>query len=101
MTSQPSIPAVPPTVGKALRDGLATCAARRRFTPEAQRAISDLCVLARQNGWTPEQLLVTVKDACYTSPEFVSLNSTSEREFLVASVVTGCITEFYEPNGPG
>ena len=57
------------------------------------------CV-ARQNGWTPEQLLVTVKEACYTSPDFVSLNSTSEREVLVASVVTGCITEFFEPSDP-
>jgi hypothetical protein len=54
--------------------------------------------VARQNGWTPEQLLVTVKEACYTSPDFASLNSTSEREVLVASVVTGCITEFFEPS---
>jgi hypothetical protein len=98
LTSQPSVPDVPAPVGQALRDGLATCVARRRFTPEARRAISDLCIVARQNGWTPEQLLVTVKEACYKSPDFVSLNSTSEREVLVASVITGCITEFFEPS---
>ena len=53
--------------------------------------------MARTNSWTPEQLLIAVKDACYTSPEISSLTTTSERDAVLAKIVTGCINEFYRP----
>jgi len=90
--------AVPNPVVQALHDGLATCVSGRRLTPQARRAITELCAVARKNEWTPEQLLITVKEACYTSPDFIRLSSTSEREILIASVITGTINEFYEPD---
>jgi hypothetical protein len=89
---------VPNPVVQALHDGLATCVSGRRLTPQARRAITELCVVARNNDWTPEQLLITVKEACHTSPDFIRLASTSEREILIASVITGTINEFYEPD---
>jgi hypothetical protein len=44
-----------------------------------------------------EQLLIAVKEACYTSEEIGRLTTTSEREALVSTIVTACIQEFYRP----
>ena len=51
--------------------------------------------MARANSWTPEQLLIAVKDACYSTPEISSITTTSERAAVLAKFVTGCINEFY------
>ena len=84
---------------KTLREGLATCRSKRGLTPEAQAAIVSLCTEARQNGWTAEQLLMAVKDACYSSPEISHLTTTSERDAFLAKVVSSCIREFYKGEG--
>jgi len=82
---------------RALRDGLATCKTSRGLSREARKSISDLCRTARNSDWTMEQLIVAVKDACYSSAEIARLTTTSEREALVSTVVTACIQEFYGP----
>jgi hypothetical protein len=82
---------------KSLRDGLATCSLRRGLSPEAQRALAAICGVAREKSWTPEQLFILVKEVCYTSPEITHLTTTSEREALLATIVTGCINEYYSP----
>ena len=82
---------------KSLRDGLATCTSRRGLSPEAKSALSNICSFARENAWNPEQLLILVKEACYTSPELTHLTTTSEREALLSSVVSECIQEYYSP----
>jgi hypothetical protein len=80
-----------------LRDGIATSRSARGLSGEARLVISELCTIARANSWTPEQLLIAVKDACYSSPEISSLTTTSEREAVLARIVSACITEFYKP----
>lgn len=84
---------------KTLREGLATCRSTRGLTPEANAAIVAVCEKARQDGWTAEQLLMAVKDACYQSPEIAPLASTSERDTFLAKVVSACIREFYKADG--
>ena len=78
-----------------LRDGLASWRGRKALTPEANEVVIDLCLSARQAGWTPEQLVVAVKDACYNSPELDGLASTSERDAFLARIVTACIKEYF------
>jgi hypothetical protein len=82
---------------KSLRDGLATCSLRRGLSPEARNALAAICGVAREKSWTPEQLVILVKEVCYTSPEITHLTTTSEREALLATIVTGCINEYYSP----
>ena len=84
-----------------LRDGLATCRSKRGLTPEAQRAIVTLCDGARRDSWTPEQLIVAVKDACYQSNEIAHLTTTSERDAFLARIVTACIQEFFRQDRAG
>lgn len=79
-----------------MREGLATCRSKRGLTPEANAAIVSLCNDAHENGWTAEQLLMAVKDACYSSPEISHLTTTSERDAFLAKVVSSCIREFYK-----
>lgn len=84
-----------------LREGLATCRSKRGLTPEANAAIVSLCNGARHDGWAAEQLLMAVKDACYSSPEIAHLTSTSERDAFLAKIVSACIREFYEGEDAG
>ncbi len=77
------------------RKGLATCRSKRGLTPEAIQAIVMLCDGARRDAWTPEQLVVAVKDACYTSSEITHLTTTSERDAFLAKIITACIQEFF------
>ncbi len=95
MTSGPQHPALPEETMAELRDGLATCRGSRRLTPQAQASITTLCRYARGARWTPEQLLVAVKDACYTSPEITHMTTTSERDAFLSKIVTACIKEFF------
>jgi hypothetical protein len=97
LATQSSHPALSKDLVKRLRDGIASSRTSRGLSPEARVVISDLCRVARSNSWTPEQLLVAVKDACYSSPEISSLTTTSERETVLARIVSGCINEFYNP----
>ena len=97
LSSAPMQPKLSDDILKSLRDGLATCSVRRGLSPEARKAIASVCVVARDNSWTAEQLLILVKEVCYTSPEISHLTTTSEREALLASIVSGCIHEYYTP----
>jgi hypothetical protein len=81
-----------------LRDGIATCRTTRLLSLEARSVIVDLCRIARQNEWAAEQLIIAVREACYASPEITQLTTTSEREAMLSTVVTGCIAEFYSPS---
>jgi hypothetical protein len=84
-----------------LREGLATCRAKRGLTPEANSAIVSLCEAAKQDGWSAEHLLMAVKDACYSSPEISHLTSTSERDAFLAKIVSACIKEYYKTDSGG
>ena len=95
LTSTPVHPKLSDENLKSLQDGLATCTSRRALSPQARRAISRLCAVAHESAWTPEQLVIVVKEACYSSPEIYHLMPTSEREDLLAAIVTVCIQEFY------
>jgi len=97
LSTVPMQPKLSDDVLKSLRDGLATCTSRQGLSPEARQAIASICTLAREHGWTPEQLLILVKEVCYTSPEITHLTTTSEREALLSMIVSGCIQEYYTP----
>jgi hypothetical protein len=89
-------PALSPEAMTTLREGLATCRATRGLTPEANAAIVSLCDGAKHDGWSAEQLLMAVKDACYSSPEISHLTSTSERDAFLSKIVSACIKEYYK-----
>ena len=97
LSTVPMQPKLSDDVLKSLRDGLATCTSRQGLSPEARQAITSICMVAREHGWTPEQLLILVKEVCYTSPEITHLTTTSEREALLSMIVSGCIQEYYTP----
>ena len=97
LSTAPMRPRLSDDILKSLRDGLATCSLPRGLSPEARKAIASICVLARDNSWTPEQLLILVKEVCSTSPEISHLTTTSERETMLATIVSGCIQEYYSP----
>lgn len=90
-----------PTLGqdliRRLSDGIASCKSPRGLSHEARVVIRELCGVARASGWTPEQLLIAVKEACYSSPEISTMRTTSEREAILSTIVTACISEFYNP----
>ena len=92
---------LPSDAVRTLRDGLATCRTSRGLSREARKSVSALCKRARDDGWSAEQLLIAVKEACYQSEEIGKLTTTSERDARVATVVTACITEFYTPIADG
>ena len=97
LSTAPMQPRLSDDILKSLRDGLATCSLRRGLSPEARRALATICGVAREKSWNPEQLVILVKEVCYTSPEISHLTTTSEREALLATIVTGCINEYYSP----
>ena len=78
-----------------LRTSLPTWRARQVLPPEASSIVQELCAGARASGWTPEQLIVAVKNACYSSEEVTQLDTTSERDALLSRVVTTCIKEYF------
>jgi hypothetical protein len=86
---------LPEDLVQSLRTGLVGLRPYRSLSPDALESIRKMCVAARKNGWTAEQLIVAVKDACYAAPEITSITTTSEREALLASIVTGCIQEYF------
>ena len=88
----------PSEVLERLRSSLPYWRARSALPPEATVIVQDLCAAARAAGWTPEQLVVAVKTACYASDEVTQLDTTSERDALLARVVTSCIKEFFRGN---
>jgi hypothetical protein len=78
-----------------LRSSLPSWRARSGLPPEATAIVRELCAAARAANWTPEQLVVAVKTTCYSSTEVTGLDTTSERDALLARVVTSCIKEFF------
>lgn len=78
-----------------LRTSLPSWRARSALPAEATAIVQDLCAGARASGWTPERLIVAVKTTCYASPEVTQLDTTSERDALLARVVTTCIKEYF------
>jgi hypothetical protein len=97
LTTIPVNPKLSDEILKSLQDGLATCTSHRALSPEARRAIAKFCTLARENSWTPEQLVIVVKEACHLSPEISHGTPTADRETLISMIVTSCIQEFYTP----
>ena len=95
LPDKPEHPILPQESLDRLRAGLSLWRARKSLTPEANEIVADLCAEAKSAGWTPEQLVVAVKDACYTSPELTNMTTTSERDAFLARVVTACIKEFF------
>ena len=90
---------VPTEVLDRLRASLPSWRARSALPPEATVIVRELCTAARAAGWTPEQLVVAVKNTFYSSNE-VKLDTTSERDALLARVVTSCIKEFFREGDP-
>ena len=78
-----------------LQEGFATWRTHRTLTPEANAIVADLCKSAKQAGWSPEQLVVAVKNACNDSPEIREMTTTSERDAFLGRLVTACIKEFF------
>jgi hypothetical protein len=78
-----------------LRDSLAGWRQRKGAIPEQDELVTALCRSAKAAGWTSEQLVVAVKDACSSSPEISRVGTTSERESFLARIVTACIKEYY------
>ena len=97
LSTAPMQPKLSDEMLRSLRDGLATCSPHRGLSLEARDALAAVCVHARNNSWSPEQLLILVKDVCYRSPEISRLTTTSEREALLSAIVSGCIHEYYTP----
>ncbi|HVF40719.1 MAG TPA: hypothetical protein VM939_12540 [Gemmatimonadaceae bacterium] len=81
-----------------LRDGLSTCRSTRALSSEARSAILAACRYARRESWTPEQLLVAIKECCYSSPEISRMVTASERDGFVSRIITLCIHEFFRPD---
>ena len=78
-----------------LRESLAAWRLRKDSGPEQDELVRVLCQGARRAGWTPEQLVVAVKDACSSSADISQRTTTSERETFLARIVTACIKEYY------
>lgn len=68
---------------------------RSALPAEAAASVEELCSAAKADGLAAEQLLVVVKAACYSSDQVSEMDTTSEREALLAKVVTACIKEYY------
>ena len=88
-------PTVPADALDRLRTSLPSWRARSALPAEANAIVRDLCDGAKAAGWTPEQLVVAVKTTCYGSDEVSHLDTTSERDALLARVVTTCIKEYF------
>ena len=43
-------------------------------------------------------MVVAVKSTCYSSEQVSELDTTSERDALLAKIVTACIKEYYRAN---
>ena len=91
-------PALPSDLIRRLRDGIATCRSTASISPEARTVIIELCNVARNKAWPAEALIIAVREACHASPEIMQLTTTSEREAMLATLVSGCISEFYQPS---
>ena len=96
----PKPPVLPHEALEKLREGFTASASRKTLTPEENEAVAALCKAARESSWTPEQLIIAVKDTCYTSPEIAHLTPTSERDAFLARIVTACIKEFFRKDEP-
>lgn len=88
-------PTLPPEIATDLRMALSQCRAASGLPEIVRETIRLACSTAKENLWTPEQLVVAVKEVCFSSTELLRLCTSSEREEIVARVVTGCIREFY------
>ena len=61
-----------------------------------REAVQLVCAEARVQHYTPERLLVDLKDALRATPEVQQVPRGPERDDLVARVVTLCIDEFFD-----
>lgn len=92
---------IPADALERLRTSLPSWRARSALPSEATAIVRELCAGARAAGWTPEQLIVAVKTTCYGSDEVSQLDTTSERDALLARVVTTCIKEYFREGSDG
>lgn len=84
-----------------LRVALPDCSATRALSPEALDAIAELCQVARRERWPPERLLVVVKNAFHSSREVAHNLTPSERDSLLSTVVSACISHYYADGDGG
>jgi hypothetical protein len=78
-----------------LQEGFARWRTHRTLTPEANEAVAAVCRAAKRAGWSPEQLVVAVKNACHDSTEIREMTTTSERDAFLGRLVTACIKEYF------
>ena len=78
-----------------LRASLPSWRARSALPAEATASVKELCSAAKAEGLTAEKMVVAVKSTCYSSEEVSELDTTSERDALLAKIVTACIKEYY------
>jgi hypothetical protein len=64
-----------------------------------RRAVQIVCADARLKRYTPERLLIDVKDALRVLPEVQQMARGPERDEFISSVVTLCIDEFFGQGG--
>jgi hypothetical protein len=60
-----------------------------------RHAVQMVCADARLKRFTPERLLIDVKDALRVLPEVQQMSRGPERDEFISSVVTLCIDEFF------
>jgi hypothetical protein len=63
-------------------------------------AVRLVCADARRQHYTPEKLLVDLKDVLRATPAVQQVPRGPERDDLVARVVTLCIDEFFDGTSP-
>ena len=94
-----SHPSLSPEMARELESALCASSPAQMLSDHTRATIKAVCSSARQSLWTPEQLVVAVKQVSYSAPEFAQSHSPSERQAIIARIVTACIREFYRAQG--
>lgn len=91
------------TLAKRLRDALQDAASRDARAMEALRvAVCEFTIALRDEGTTPERVLVTLKNVISqkTLPQFPSHRSDRNGTWLRESVSTWCIQSYFDQSTP-
>ena len=74
-----------------LRDGIASCSSTCSLSREARAVIAELCIVARNNAWTAEHLIVALTNAPTSSRNRRELLLKLQRRFsaLLAACMDG------------
>jgi hypothetical protein len=99
--SNSDMPRSAPTISSAAMDALRHSlqgdyrADGKLARARVRRAVQIVCADARLKRYTPERLLIDVKDALRVLPEVQQMQRGPERDEFISSVVTLCIDEFF------